>query len=147
MPGEWRRAEYSISTDKALLDLGVVHGFLARCSYWSRGASVENVRRRIENSLVFGLYRGREQAGFARVLTDYASAAYLSDVFVLPEHRGRGLGGWLVGVVLSHPDLEGLRWRLATDDAQGFYRRFGFTELERPCIHMERRAERTESSP
>ena len=129
---------YAISTEKSRLDFGVVHGFLSS-SYWAAGVSEQNVRLRIENSLCFGMYLEKEQVGFARVVTDYAAFAYLADVFVVEAHRGRGLGGWLVGAVISHPELEGLVWRLATKDAQGFYRKFGFTGLQRPETHLELR--------
>jgi len=139
MTRRWRRGEYLISTDASLLDLKVVHGFLST-SYWAAGVPERVVERSIENSVCFGVYRGEEQAGFARVVTDRATFAYLADVFVLEEHRGRGIGKWLVEVILSHPDLQGLRrWMLATRDAHDLYRRYTFTELARPGIFMERR--------
>lgn len=135
----WRRDGYLISTDRSRLDLEVIHGYL-RGSYWAAGVPEDVVRRSIENSLCFGLYRGEEQAGFARVVTDRATFAYLADVFVLEEHRGRGIGKWLVEVIISHPDLQGLRrWMLATRDAHELYRRYEFAELARPEIFMERR--------
>jgi GNAT superfamily N-acetyltransferase len=133
------RGEYLISTDASLLDLKVIHDFLSS-SYWAAGVPKSVMERSIENSLCFGVYRGEEQAGFARVVTDHATFAYLADVFVLEEHRGRGIGKWLVEVVISHPDLQGLRrWMLATRDAHDLYRRYAFTELARPAIFMERR--------
>jgi GNAT superfamily N-acetyltransferase len=139
MTRRWRRGEYLISTDASLLDLKVVHGFLST-SYWAAGVPERVVERSIENSVCFGVYRGEEQAGFARVVTDRATFAYLADVFVLEEHRGRGIGKWLVEVILSHPDLQGLRrWMLATRDAHDLYRRYAFTELARPGIFMERK--------
>ena len=102
------------------------------------GVPEDVVRRSVENSLVFGVYRGEEQVGFARVVTDYATFAYLADVFVLEAHRGRGVGKWLIEVVLSHPDLRGLRrWMLATGDAHELYRKYGFAELARAEIFME----------
>jgi GNAT superfamily N-acetyltransferase len=135
----WRRDGYLISTDASMLDLEVVHAYLSR-SYWAAGVPEDVVRRSIENSLCFGVYRGEEQAGFARVVTDRATFAYLADVFVLEEHRGRGIGKWLVEVILSYPDLQGLRrWMLATRDAHDLYRRYAFTELARPGIFMERK--------
>ncbi len=139
MSRRWRRDGYLISTDRSLLDLRFVHGYL-RTSYWAAGVPEEVVRRSVENSLCFGVYSDEEQVGFARVVTDRATFAYLADVFVLEEHRGRGLGKWLVEVVLSHPELRGLRrWMLATRDAHELYRRYGFAELGRPGIFMERR--------
>jgi GNAT superfamily N-acetyltransferase len=132
MHQEWRREEFTISTDPARLDLGVVHGYLTR-SYWAAGIPLEVVRRSIGQSLNFGLYRGDRQVGFARVVTDRATFAWLCDVFVLEEEQGQGLGKWLVQTVLSHPELQGLRrWILATRDAHGLYARNGFVPLPRP---------------
>ena len=137
MSCEWRRGEYLISTDRSRLNLGVIHDFLST-SYWAAGVPEDVVKRSVVNSLVFGVYRGKEQVGFARVVTDYATFAYLADVFVLEAHRGRGLGKWLIEVVLSHPDLRGLRrWLLATGDAHELYRKYGFAELARAEIFME----------
>jgi len=136
---EREREGYLVSTDPARLDLETVHGFLTN-SYWARGVPPDVVERSIENSLCFGLYRGDEQVGFARVVTDRATFAWLADVFVLEEHRGRGLGGWLVGIVLAHPELRGLRrWMLATADAHGLYGGHGFRGLGSPEIFMERK--------
>jgi GNAT superfamily N-acetyltransferase len=136
---EWRREGYLVSTDPGRLNLGVIHSFL-KGSYWARGVPLEVVGRSVENSLCFGLYRGEEQVGFARVVTDRATFAYLADVFVLEGYRGRGLGKWLMEVVLSHPDLRDLRrWMLATADAHGLYRGYGFRELGSPEIFMERK--------
>ena len=136
---EWRREGYLVSTDPGRLNLGVIHSFL-KGSYWARGMPLEVVGRSVENSLCFGLYRGEEQVGFARVVTDRATFAYLADVFVLEGYRGRGLGKWLMEVVLSHPDLRDLRrWMLATADAHGLYRGYGFRELGSPEIFMERK--------
>lgn len=135
---EWHRGEYSISTDPARLDLETIHRFLDS-SYWAAGRPLEVIRRSIENSLPFGVYAGARQVGFARVITDYATFAWLADVFVLEEFRGQGLGKWLVEVILSHPDLQGFRrWVLATKDAHELYRRFGFEALKRPERWMER---------
>ena len=139
MTREWRRGEYLISTDRSLLDLQVIHGYLST-SYWAAGVPEDVVRRSVENSLCFGVYRDEEQVGFARVVTDRATFAYLADVFVLEEHRGRGIGKWLVEAVLSHPELRGLRrWMLATRDAHELYRKYRFAELGRPGIFMERK--------
>jgi len=130
MAHEWRRGDYLISDDRALLDFDVIHGFLSRESYWARGRDRERVERSVENSLPFGLYRGNgRQVGFARVVTDYATFAWLADVFLVEAERGRGLSKWLVESILSHPELQNLRrWLLATRDAQELYRRYGFTE-------------------
>ncbi len=136
---EWQRGEYTISTDRARLDVRAVHEFLSTRSYWARGRSFETVSRAVENSLPFGVYRGGRLVGFARVVTDYATFAWLADVYVLDEFRGEGLGKWLVEVILSHPELQNLRrWILGTRDAHELYRRFGFTEVEQPQFYMHK---------
>jgi GNAT superfamily N-acetyltransferase len=136
---DWHKGEYTISTERGRLDLGRVHRFISEESYWGQGRPLEVVRRSVENSMPFGVYRGEELVGFARVVTDYATFAWLADVFVLPEHRGRGLSKWLMEVVLSHPELQGFRrWVLATKDAHELYRKFGFIDLHRPERWMER---------
>ena len=138
MAHEWQRGAYLVTTDKSRLDLEMIHGFL-KTSYWAAGIPAEVVRCSVENSLTFGLFRGGEQVCFARVVTDYATFAYLADVFVLEPHRGQGLGRWMMEVVFSHPELQGLRrWMLATRDAHGLYSEYGFTELENPQIFMEK---------
>jgi GNAT superfamily N-acetyltransferase len=130
MAEEWVRDDYTISCERARLDLGVIYDFLSGESYWARGRSRDRVERCVANSLPFGLYRGGAQVGFARVVTDYATFAWLADVFVLDSERGRGLGVWLVETIMSHPQLQGMRrWLLATRDAQELYRRFGFRDL------------------
>jgi len=116
----------------------MIHEFLARRSYWAEDIPLEVVRRSIEHALPFGLYASEAQVGFARVVTDYATFAYVGDVFVLESHRGRGLGIWLMEAVVGCPELQGLRrWDLATDDAHELYRRFGFREAN-PARTMER---------
>ncbi|HYO63532.1 MAG TPA: GNAT family N-acetyltransferase [Pyrinomonadaceae bacterium] len=148
MSQEWQRGEYVISTDKSRLDFGAIHEFLATHSYWAVGRPAEVVRRSVENSLAFGLYSGARQVGFARVITDYATFAWVADVFVLEEFRGRGLSKWLMETVLAHPGLQGLRrWVLATKDAHGLYARFGFEPLRRPERWMERHDPTTQESP
>jgi GNAT superfamily N-acetyltransferase len=104
----WRRGAYLVTTDKGRLDLALDQGFL-KTSYWAAGIPAEVVRRSVENSLTFGLFRDDEQVGFARVVTDYATFAYLADVFVLEPYRGQGLGKWMMEAVFSHPELQGLR--------------------------------------
>jgi GNAT superfamily N-acetyltransferase len=144
----WTKNAYSISTDRKLLNLELIHGFLSKESYWAKGRSLEVVLRSIENSLNFGVYKGREQVGFARVVTDYATFAWIADVFVLPEHRSRGLGKWLMEVILSHPQLQGFRrWVLSTKDAHSVYERFGFRALHRPERWMERPDPNMKESP
>jgi GNAT superfamily N-acetyltransferase len=136
---QWERGEYLISTAPERLDLDVIHRFLSEESYWAPGVEREVVARSIEHSLCFGLYQGDAQVGFARVVTDRAAFAWLADVFVLPSHRGRGLGKWLVETVLAHPDLRGLRrFMLGTADAHSLYERYGFGPVD-PARTMERR--------
>jgi GNAT superfamily N-acetyltransferase len=137
---ERERGGYTVSTDPERLDLDAIHAYLTR-SYWATGIPREIVERSLRHSLCFGLYRDNEQAGFARVVTDLATFAYLADVFVLEAHRGQGLSKWLMECVLDHPDVRDLRrWHLVTRDAQGLYAKFGFAEPE-PGKHMERRRE------
>lgn len=130
------REGYELSTDDDRLDVDLVHAFLSQASYWAKGRSRETVVRSIQNSLCFGVYKGSAQVGFARVITDYAVRAYIADVFIVPEHRGSGLGKWLVEAILSHPSLQDVsRWSLDTMDAHGLYEKFGFTVVE-PGRHM-----------
>jgi GNAT superfamily N-acetyltransferase len=137
MHHSWARNEFEISTDPTRLDLSMVHEFLTN-SYWAKGIPLETVRRSVENSLSFGIYHDHRQVGFARVVTDRATYAYLADVFVLEPYRGRGLSKWLMECTTAHPDLQGLRrWMLATGDAHGLYRQYGFTELKAPERWME----------
>ena len=136
---EWQRGEYTISTDDVRLDIALIHDFLSNQAYWAKGRTRATIERSIANSLAFGVYRAGRQVGFARVITDYATFAYLADVFVLEEERGQGLGKWLMETIVRHPALQGLRrWLLATHDAHGLYRQYGFTELKRPDRWMER---------
>jgi GNAT superfamily N-acetyltransferase len=122
--------EYEISTDNKRLDLGLIHDFLANGSYWARGIPFETVKRSVEHSLCFGVFHHDGQVGFARVVTDSATFAYLGDVFILEAHRGKGLGKWLLRTVLGHPDLARLRMiSLGTRDAHGLYERYGFKRI------------------
>ncbi|MBT9394960.1 GNAT family N-acetyltransferase [Hymenobacter sp. NST-14] len=130
---------FTVSPDPARLDVPLIHRYLSQESYWARGIPRETVDRALANSLNFGLYGpdGR-QAAFARVVTDYATFAWLCDVFVLPEFQGRGLGKQLMQAVFAHPDLQDLRrFLLATLDAHGLYRRFGFQDLAAPDRYLE----------
>jgi len=141
---ELRQGEYLITTDPARVDLGVVHGFLRDC-YWAKDIPFDVARRSIEHALNFSLWHepgaGPEarQVGFARVITDHATFAYLGDVFVLEAHRGRGLSKWLMRVIVEHPELQGFRrWVLLTRNGHGLYSQFGFTPLSAPERYMER---------
>jgi len=144
----WQRGEYTISTDPSRLDLDLIHDFISNHSYWGSGRSRDVVLRSIENSMAFGVYHGDGQVGFARIVTDYATFAWVADVFVVPEHRGQGLSKWLMEVMVAHPKLQGFRrWVLATKDAHGVYEKFGFTELRRPERWMERPDPNMKESP
>ncbi len=139
MTYEHQRGEYTISTNPEKLNIETIHWFISTQSYWGTGRPVELVKKSIENSFPFGIYHGEKMIGFARVVTDYATFAWIADVFVLEEHRGKGLSKWLMEVILSHPELQGFRrWVLATKDAQELYRKYGFQELKRPERWMER---------
>jgi GNAT superfamily N-acetyltransferase len=137
---EFSRGAYTTSTDPARLDLPLIYDFLVNRSYWAKGRSFETVQRSVQNSLCFGLYETLQQIGFARVVTDEATFAWLCDVFVLESHRGRGLGKWLVECVVEHPALKNIRRiMLATKDAHELYRKHGgFTALEEPEPWMQR---------
>jgi GNAT superfamily N-acetyltransferase len=134
----WVRDQFLITCDPAKLDHGVIAGFLTS-SYWAKGIPSATVEKSLNGSLCFALLDGESQIGFARVISDYATIAYLGDVFILPEYRGRGLSKWLIECVIAHPELQGLRrWILATSDAHGLYQQFGFTSLKKPEVFMER---------
>jgi GNAT superfamily N-acetyltransferase len=133
-----RRGDFLISTAPRLLDVALIHDFLASRSYWALGRPLEVARRSLEYSLCFGLYERGQQVGFARVVTDRATFAWLCDVFVLEAYRGRGLSKWLIESVMRHPDLHGLRrLLLGTRDAHGLYQRYGFRPLADPTRFME----------
>jgi GNAT superfamily N-acetyltransferase len=137
-PYEIREGEILISVDRSLLDRAMIHRYLGERSYWAKGIPREVVDRSIENSLCFGVYISGKQAGFARVVTDFATFAWLADVFILEEARGKNLGKKLVAAILEHPQLQGLRrFMLATWDAQGLYQQFGFTQAAPPERFME----------
>ena len=135
----WRNGEFEISTDPARVDRDMTHTFLTNDSYWAAGVPRDVFDRSVEGSMVFGIYRGEEQVGFARVVSDRATFAWIGDVFVRDEFRGQGLSKWLMETIVTHPDLHGLRrWMLATRDAHGLYKQYGFTELADPTRFMTR---------
>ncbi len=134
---EEHRGEFTVSSALSHMDMNVVHGYLSR-AYWCEGLPRETLERAMRNSLCFGLFEGENQVGFARVVSDRATFAYVCDVFVLPSHQGKGLGTWLMQCVVRHPELQGLRrWHLTTRDAHSLYRKVGFTLLSKPERHME----------
>lgn len=133
----WQKDSYSISTDNTLLNLAWIREKLSG-TYWAQDIPISIVERSIENSLCFGVYDQQKQIGIARMITDKATFAYLCDVFIDEGHRGLGLSKWLMGVIMDHPDLQGLRrYMLATKDAHALYRKFGFNELLAPERWME----------
>jgi GNAT superfamily N-acetyltransferase len=136
---ELHHCDILVTTDPARLDIETVHGFLTR-SYWAEGIPREVVERSIRHSICFGAFEGDRQVGFARVISDRATFAYVADVFVLPSHRGRSIGKRLMACITSHPELQNLRlWTLFTRDAHGLYRQHGFREARHPDRLMERR--------
>lgn len=137
----WVIDEFTISTDPGKLQIDVIQEFLANDSYWAQSRTEQQTLTAIKNSLPFGVYKGENLIGFARVVSDHATFAYIGDVFILNEFRGRGLSKWLMDVIIGHPDLQGLRrWILATRDAHGLYEQFGFHALVHPERWMERPA-------
>lgn len=141
MQTEWQRGEFTISTDRSRLQIDRIHKFLSEESYWAKERTREQTATAIKNSLPFGVYKDENQIGFARVITDYATFAYLGDVFVLEEFRGQGLSKWLMETIINHPDLQGFRrWILATKDAHELYEKFDFTRLKFPERWMEKTA-------
>jgi len=129
---------YIISNDKSCIDFDRLYQYLENESYWAKGVTVDRLKRAVENSLCFVILKQEEFAGFARVVTDKATFAYICDVFVLDEHRKLGLSKWLMQTILQHPELQGLRrWSLATSDAHGLYKQFGFAPLSKPDTWME----------
>jgi GNAT superfamily N-acetyltransferase len=130
---------YQIDTDPTRLDIALIHHFLAECSHWAHGIPLDILRRAIGHSLVFGLYRDHAQVGFARLVTDQATFAYLADVFVISAERDAGLGQWLIETILAYPPVQGLRrWLLVTKNAKRLYLRCGFAELSGDFAYLER---------
>lgn len=137
----WASGEFTIDTDNARLDVDAVQAFLENDSYWAQTRTRDQTETAIANSICFGLYCGERQIGFARVVSDRATFAYIGDVYVLDEFRGQGLSKWLMETIIAHPELQGLRrWVLATRDAHGLYEKYGFHELVHPERWMERPA-------
>lgn len=129
----------TISDDKSLLQLEVIHAYLTR-SYWNEGVPIDFVKKAIDNSFCVGVYHEQKQIGFARVVTDFVISAYLGDVFILEDYRGKGLSKYLMEFLLTHPELSNIKaWRLATKDAHTLYSKFGFVPVEKPERMMERK--------
>ena len=142
-PVEYKNNQFMISSDPAKLDENVIFDYLAHDSYWWLDLTREKLRRFLQFSLCYGVYEGTAQVGFARVVTDYTTFAYLADLFILPTHQGRGLGTWLVACILQHPELQSLRkWTLNTRDAHTLYERFGFQNDPKPEDYLVYRPKR-----
>jgi len=129
---------FQILTDKSKLDIKLIHDYLSKESYWAKGRSIEAVKKSIENSLCFGVFQDKKQIGFARVVTDYAVFAWIMDVFIVKDYRGKGLGKELMSRIMNDEKLQNLqRWGLGTEDAHGLYEKFGFKSLSKPQNMME----------
>lgn len=134
---QWQKDDYLISTDKALLDFEVIYQFIST-SYWAAGIPVDTMKKAIDGALCFGLYYDSKLVGFSRVVTDSATFAYLADVFVLESHRGKGLSKWMMECTMAHPSMQGLRRiMLATADAHGLYKQYGFEPINKPEMLMQ----------
>lgn len=134
-----QKGDFIISTDKSKLDLYFIHGYLSKEAYWSKNIPFDVVQTAANNSLNFGLYYKNRQIGYARVITDYATIAYLGDVFIISEFRGQGLSKWMLEKLMNHPGLQGLRrWILLTRDAHMLYKKYGWTEIASPEKWMEK---------
>lgn len=130
--------DYLITTDKTKMDIVAIHDYLSKYAYWSKNIPIEKVRTSMENSLNFGLFHNNHQIGFARVISDFSTIAYLGDVYILDKYQGQGLSKKLMETIMSHPRLQGLRrWILLTSTAHGLYEKYGFTQLKRPEVYME----------
>lgn len=137
MKRNFRKGKYLISTDRSKLEIKVIHDYLTN-SYWAKNRTLKTSKLSVKNSLCFGLYFKNKQIGFARVITDYATFAYLADVFILEDYRGKGLSKWMMKIILEYKELENIRrWFLATRDAHGLYEKFGFHALKEPEKLME----------
>ncbi|HLK27613.1 MAG TPA: GNAT family N-acetyltransferase [Puia sp.] len=135
----WNKEGFIISDDKKLLDIEYIHDYLSNKSYWSKNIPIQIVKKSIEGSICFGVYEKQNQIGFARVVSDKATFAYLGDVFIDENYRAKGLSKWLMEVIINYPDLQGMRrWMLGTLDAHTLYEKFGFKPLEEPTRFMHR---------
>lgn len=133
-----QKGDFFISTEKSKLDIDSIHEFLSTKAYWCLNIPKTTVEKAVAHSLCFGVYHNEKQIGFARVISDYATIAYLGDVYILEEYRGQGLSKWLVESIMTHPELQGLRrWILLTGDAHELYRQFGWTNIADPSKWME----------
>ncbi|MGE8343813.1 Acetyltransferase (GNAT) family protein [Flavobacterium sp. ACN2] len=135
---EYTFGEFLITTDKSKLDITAIHDFLSKDSGWSDNIPLEKVKVSIDNSLNFGLFHGEKQIGFARIISDFSTIAYLGDVYVLDDYRGKGLSKEMMDCIMSHPNLQGLRrWILLTSTAEWLYKKYGFQNVPNPEVYME----------
>ncbi|MES2797644.1 MAG: GNAT family N-acetyltransferase, partial [Bacteroidota bacterium] len=133
------KGEFILSTEKAKMDLPIIHHYLANQSYWAQNIPIETVQLAIENSLNFGIFHNNKQIGYARIVSDFATVAYLGDVFILPTYRGLGLSKWMIENIMLHPNLQGLRrWILLTADAHDLYKKFGWSCIAIPERWMDK---------
>jgi GNAT superfamily N-acetyltransferase len=133
-----RKDDFIITTDKSKMDVAFIHRFLSTQSYWSPDIPFEKVNAAVDNSLNFGLFHHEKQIGYARVVSDYCLIAYLGDVFVIPDYRGKGLSKWMMEKIIAHPDLQNLRrWILLTRDAHELYKKYGWKTIAAPERWME----------
>lgn len=124
---------FEISTDKSRLDIAMIHAYLSKESYWAKNIPLHLVQKSIEGAVCFAVYHHTRQVGFARMVSDCATFGYLADVFIIEEYRGKGLSKWLMEEIIHYPAFQPVRrWMLATKDAHGLYKQFGFTELDKP---------------
>jgi N-acetylglutamate synthase-like GNAT family acetyltransferase len=131
--------DFTITTDKSKMDVHAIHEYLSMHSTWSKHIPLDTVKTVIEHSLNFGLFHSKEQIGYARVISDFATIAYLGDIYILEKYRGRGLSKKLMNSIMQHPNLQGLRrWILLTSTADWLYKKYGFTKLPKPELYMER---------
>jgi N-acetylglutamate synthase-like GNAT family acetyltransferase len=130
--------DFTITTDKSKMDIKAIHDFLSKYSGWSDNISIEKVKTSIDNSLNFGVFHKEQQIGFARVISDFSTIAYLGDIYILDDYRGQGLSKKLMNIVMTHPNLQGLRrWILLTSTADWLYEKYGFAKVPKPEIYME----------
>lgn len=135
---EYTFGEFLITTDKSKLDITAIHDFLSKYSGWSDNIPLEKVKISIDNSLNFGLFHGKKQIGFARIISDFSTIAYLGDVYVLEDYRGKGLSKEMMDCIMSHPNLQGLRrWILLTSTAEWLYKKYEFKNVPNPEVYME----------
>ena len=138
-PVTYQKDDYLLTTDVSKMDVSAIHDFLCNESYWSKNIPFERVKKAVHHSLNFGVFHSGKQVGYARVISDYSTIAYLGDVYILNNFRGKGLSKWLMESVMNHPELQGLRrWILLTGDAHELYKKYGWATIHKPELWMEK---------